>query len=348
MIVHLNGDYETVDYVPNRSVLLYDNNEDEEYPLHWHNAIEIIMPLTNGFEAVCAGKNYKLSERDILIIPGGTLHNLKAQSGRRIIFLCDNNSLAANPALSELYSVLSEPVLINSDYDKEFLKSLNHILEEIYVLYSNYTDITEVYIYIKLVTLLARIKEYQLNEIKYDDGGKYVDKFNLILKYIEQNYANDVTLEKLADIAGYSPYHFSRIFKKYSNTTFINFLNRRRIKAAELLLLESGSSITDVAMQVGFASLTTFNRVFKSINGCTPSEYKKLYRTNNKHRTFMKCSHFINVRCSCCYQIFVCSSLTLCSRFMAYIFSSARLKKSSGKVCCEISAMYIPMLALRV
>ena len=286
MIVHLNGDYETVDYVPNRSVLLYDNNEDEEYPLHWHNAIEIIMPLTNGFEAVCAGKNYKLSERNILIIPGGTLHNLKAQSGRRIIFLCDNNSLAANPALSELYSVLSEPVLINSDYDKEFLKSLNHILEEIYVLYSNYTDITEVYIYIKLVTLLARIKEYQLNEIKYDDGGKYVDKFNLILKYIEQNYANDITLEKLADIAGYSPYHFSRTFKKYSNTTFINFLNRRRIKAAELLLLESGSSITDVAMQVGFASLTTFNRVFKSINGCTPSEYKKLYRTTQTSKGF--------------------------------------------------------------
>lgn len=77
MIVHLNGDYETVDYVPNRSVLLYDNNEDEEYPLHWHNAIEIIMPLTNGFEAVCAGKNYKLSERDILIIPG---HSSQSES----------------------------------------------------------------------------------------------------------------------------------------------------------------------------------------------------------------------------------------------------------------------------
>lgn len=279
MIVNLNGDFETVDYVQNRSVLLYDNIENEEYPLHWHNAIEIIMPLTNGLEAICSGKEYKLSERDILIIPGGTLHNLKAQSGRRLIFLCDNNSLVANPALSELYSVLSEPVLINSDYDKEFLKSMNHILEEIYVLYSNFTDITEVYIYIKLVTLLTRIKEYQLSEIKYDDGGKYVDKFNLILKYIEQNYANDITLEKLADIAGYSPYHFSRIFKKYSSTTFINFLNRRRIKAAELLLLESGSSITDVAMQVGFVSLTTFNRVFKNINGCTPSEYKKLYRT---------------------------------------------------------------------
>ncbi len=279
MIVHLNGDFETVDYVQNRSVLLYDNIENEEYPLHCHNAIEIIMPLTNGFEAVCGGKDYKLKERDILIIPGGTMHNLKAQSGRRLIFQCDNNSLIGNPALSELYSVLSEPVLINSDFDKEFLRSMNNILEEIYVLYSNFSDVTEVYIYIKLVTLLARVKEYQLSEIRYDDGGKYADKFRLILKYIEQNYANDITLEELASIAGYSTYHFSRIFKKYSSTTFINFLNRRRVKAAELLLLESGSSITDVAMQVGFASLTTFNRVFKSINGCTPSEYKKLYRT---------------------------------------------------------------------
>lgn len=286
MIVHLNGDFETVDYVQNRSVLLYDNIENEEYPLHWHNAVEIIMPLTNGFEAVCGGKDYKLSERDILIIPAGTLHTLKAQSGRRLIFLCDNNSLIGNPALSELYSVLSEPVLINSSYDKEFLRSINNILEEIYVLYSNFSDVTEVYIYIKLVTLLARVKEYQLSEIKYDDGGKYADKFRLILKYIEQNYANDITLEELASIAGYSTYHFSRIFKKYSSTTFINFLNRRRIKEAELLLLESGSSITDVAMQVGFASLTTFNRVFKSINGCTPSEYKKLYRTTGTSESF--------------------------------------------------------------
>lgn len=286
MIVHLNGDFETVDYAQNRSVLLYDNIENEEYPIHWHNALEIIMPLTNSFEAVCGGRDFRLEERDILIIPAGILHSYKAQSGRRLIFLCDNNSLVDNPALSELYSVLSEPLLINSSFDKEFLRSMNNILEDIYVLYSNFGDVSEVYIYIKLLTLLARVKEYQLSEVQYDDGGKYADKFRLILKYIEQNYMNDITLEELAGIAGYSTYHFSRIFKKYSSTTFINFLNHRRVKAAELLLLENGSSITDVAMQVGFASLTTFNRVFKSINGCTPSEYKKLYRTSRTSESF--------------------------------------------------------------
>lgn len=286
MIAHLNGDFETVDYARNRSVLLYDNIEEEEYPIHWHNAIEIIMPLTNDFEVVCGGNNYHLSERDILIIPAGTLHTLKANSGRRLILLCDNNAFSDNPALSDLCSVFSEPYLINADYDKEFLKSMNQIMKDIYILYSNFSDVTEVYIYIKVLTILARVKEYQLSEIKYDDDGQYSEKFRMVLKYIEQNYMNDITLEDLADLAGYSTYHFSRIFKKYSNMTFINFLNRRRVKAAELLLLESGSTITDVAMQVGFASLTTFNRVFKSINGCTPSDYKKLYKNSQTSERF--------------------------------------------------------------
>ncbi|MCR5807254.1 MAG: AraC family transcriptional regulator [Oscillospiraceae bacterium] len=281
MIVHLNGEFETVDYVQNRSVLLYDNIDNEEYPKHWHNAIEIIMPLTNGFEAICGGVDYKLEERDILIIPSGTLHTLKAQVGRRLILLCDNMSFVNNPALSELFSVMSDPILINKEYSHEFLSSAGNLIKDIYVLYSNFNEVSEVYIYIKVLTLLARIKEYQLSRVKYDDGGKYSDTFSVILRYIDQNYMNDITLEDLSSLAGYSTYHFSRIFKKYSNTTFINFLNRRRVKAAEMMLLESGNSITDVAMKVGFSSLTTFNRVFKSINGYTPSEYKKLYRMSH-------------------------------------------------------------------
>lgn len=279
MIVNLNGDFETVDYDRDRGILLYDNVEEEEYPVHWHNAVEIIMPIENKYEVVCGGKEYCLNERDIIIIPSGTLHSLKAIAGRRLILLCDARCFSGNPALSALSYVLSEPFLINAELDREFLHSMDQIMNDIYVLYSNFNSITEVYIYIKALTLLVKVREYQLSRVQYDCGGKYADKFQVIIKYIENNYANDITLEDLAKIAGYSAYHFSRIFKKYSNTTFINFLNRRRIKASELLLLENNSTITDIAMQVGFSSLTTFNRVFKNINGCTPSEYKKLYRT---------------------------------------------------------------------
>ena len=48
MIAHLDGDFETVDYAGDRSILIYDNVETEEYPLHWHNAIEIIMAKAEG------------------------------------------------------------------------------------------------------------------------------------------------------------------------------------------------------------------------------------------------------------------------------------------------------------
>ena len=276
MIVHLDGDFETVDYTENRSVLIYDNVENEEYPVHWHNAIEIIMPLTNPFTAVCDGKVFDLKERDILIIPAGTLHTLKAQPGRRLIMLFDNRSISTNPALYDLYSVLKSPLLINDEFDEELRSSLGNLIKEIYTLYSNFSVVTEVYIYIKLLTLLARIKENQINAVKYDDE-KYLEKFGTIIKYIEQNYMYNITLDDLAKMAGYSKYHFSRIFKKYSRTTFISFLNHRRIKAAEMLLLDENISVTEAAMQVGFSSLTTFNRIFKEIKHCTPTDFKKLY-----------------------------------------------------------------------
>ena len=279
MIFNLNGDYETVTYTGKKSVVLYDNVETEDYPPHWHNAIEIIMPLTNSFEAVCGGTNYSLAERDILIIPAGTIHILKAQTGRRLILLCDNKLIDGNPALYELWSVLSAPMHISSSSGRDFLRSLGHIIEEIYTLYSASDNLSEVYIYMKLLSFLTHIKEYQINSFRYDDIGKYADAFRSVFGYIEKNYMYDITLEDLAGIAGYSVCHFSRIFKKYSGTTYINFLNNRRVKAAEFLLLEENISITDAASQVGFASLTTFNRVFKEINGCTPSEFKKMYKT---------------------------------------------------------------------
>lgn len=278
MIAKLNGDFETVDYAENRNILLYDNVEYEEYPKHWHNAFELIMPLQNSYTVICSGREYVLSERDIMLIPPGALHSLKAQHGRRLIFLCDNNALLNNPVLSALYPVISNPLHINSKYDDNFLSMLNQIVTDIYTLYSRFSDMTEFYIYSKFITMLAHIREYQLNAIKCGEESPRKDDFGMILKYIDKNYMNDITLEALADIAGYSKYHFSRMFKKYTGTSFINFLNERRINSAILMLIESDMSITDIAMRSGFASLTTFNRIFKSVKDCTPSEFKKMYK----------------------------------------------------------------------
>ena len=106
---------------------------------------------------------------------------------------------------------------------------------------------------------------------------EYSEKFGTVLKYIDNNYMYDITLEQLADVAGYSKYHFSRIFKQYNAMSYLQYINARRTKAAELLLLDPSVPNTEVAMRSGFKSLTTFNRIFKEIKHCTPTDFKKLY-----------------------------------------------------------------------
>ena len=103
----------------------------------------------------------------------------------------------------------------------------------------------------------------------------------LVMKYINQNYMYEIPLEKIASIAGYSKYHFSRIFKKYNNVSYIQYINSKRIKAAERLLIDPNLSVTEVAMRAGFASLTTFNRAFKKAKNCTPTEFKTLYKISD-------------------------------------------------------------------
>ena len=68
MIKNLSGMYETVEYENKRFVMLYDNDEIEAYPVHWHNAVEIIIPLHNGFSVTSGGTDYNLNEKEIIII----------------------------------------------------------------------------------------------------------------------------------------------------------------------------------------------------------------------------------------------------------------------------------------
>ena len=89
---------------------------------------------------------------------------------------------------------------------------------------------------------------------------------------------NDISVEDAARTAGFSKFHFSRLFKQFTDQTFCGYLNQRRISAAETLLLNPRLSITDVALQSGFSSLSTFNRTFRTLKSCTPSEFKAYHQ----------------------------------------------------------------------
>ena len=286
MIKNLSGEYETVEYENQRFVMLYDNDEIEEYPTHWHNAVEVIIPLHNGFTVTVGGTDYHLNEKEIIIIPPGELHSMPAQEGRRIIFQCDNSIISDIPALEAILPVFSEAFYITPNLNKElYILSRKSILD-IYSEYYSKSTLADVKIYICLIKMITAVREYQLTQAADAFAGEMAGKddskkFNMVMKYINQNYMFEIPLEKIADIAGYSKYHFSRIFKKYNNVSYIQYINGKRIKAAERLLIDPSLSVTEVAMRAGFASLTTFNRAFKKAKNCTPTEFKTLYKISD-------------------------------------------------------------------
>lgn len=285
MIKHLSGDYESIEYTKNNLVMLYDNNEDENYPVHWHNAVEMIMPLQNGFTVCADNKVFELGERDFILIPPGELHSLSApENGRRLILQCDSSVLSGSSALSSLSPVFSEIFLINSHSDKELGSFVKKTMLDIYDQYFSEGELSRAKIYLKILNLITAIREAQLIGYEeklsqvYEKSPEYSQKFALVYKYIDQNYMYDISLDKLSSIAGYSKYHFCRIFKHFNSVSYIDYINSKRTKAAEKLLLEPEIPITEVAMRSGFLSLTSFNRIFKNIKHCTPSEFRKMYK----------------------------------------------------------------------
>ena len=289
----INGTYEKTNYShDDSSVFLWINKEPGGFPLHWHSTVEIIMPLINSYTVNMNKSTYQLNERDILIIPPGELHELTAPpTGLRLVLLFDLSSLTKFKGFTKLFSLLSLSCLITGDTMPEIHAKASELLLQSVEEYANGGDLATPSIHALLIqffVLLARNSEdtvpAALPAMQPNKQREYIEKFNTVFDYIEHHYAEDITLETVAAKIGFSKFHFSRLFRQFTDTSFYDYLCIRRIKAAEALLLEPSLPITEVALQSGFASISTFNRVFKKFKECTPTEFKEFYKANNRTR----------------------------------------------------------------
>jgi AraC family transcriptional regulator len=116
-------------------------------------------------------------------------------------------------------------------------------------------------------------------------AGEYIRRINLVCDYIDRNFGNELTLEELASVAGFSEYHFHRIFAAMTGETLFNFITRLRTeRAAGLLCSRNDLNITQIAEKCGFSSHAVFCRLFKKRFGCAPSEFR------NSNQSQAQCS----------------------------------------------------------
>ena len=92
---------------------------------------------------------------------------------------------------------------------------------------------------------------------------------------MDRTYAQPLDIASLARIACLSPTHLIRTFRATFGETPHRYLQRRRVERAMYLLRATDRSVTDICLDVGFTSLGTFSRTFRSIVGITPSEYRR-------------------------------------------------------------------------
>lgn len=123
-------------------------------------------------------------------------------------------------------------------------------------------------------------------------NSDYIFRINETLEFIDNNLDIDLSLEKIATLAHFSPYHFHRIFKQITNETVNSYIKRRRVeKAASDLCRNLKSPISDIAFKYGFNSESNFSRVFKHYYGVSPSKfriqspnkYSKIRQVNSKN-----------------------------------------------------------------
>lgn len=111
------------------------------------------------------------------------------------------------------------------------------------------------------------------------------DPIEEAIRYVYDNYSQDIPLDHGAMVANMAPTYFSHMFKRETGQTFVDFVNEVRIERAMELIRQDSHTITHIGYQVGFHHLSHFIRTFKKRTGITPTEYKKTFGTTPSQLT---------------------------------------------------------------
>ncbi|MGY0574619.1 helix-turn-helix transcriptional regulator [Bradyrhizobium sp. RDM12] len=104
---------------------------------------------------------------------------------------------------------------------------------------------------------------------------EYERRINRVIDYVQGHLADDLTLERLARVAAFSPFHFHRVFAAITGETLSDFIRRVRLeRAAGALISLPETSILDVAYRYGFSSAATFARAFRAHFGMSATQWR--------------------------------------------------------------------------
>ncbi len=127
---------------------------------------------------------------------------------------------------------------------------------------------------VKLLNIFAEHLAMLGNQILIERNNAEPPMITKAKDFIREHHGEDLSLPQVAQVAHVNHFHFCRLFKRATGLTFTNFLSRVRIERSKNLLINPQLRVSEIAYEVGFQSLTHFNRVFQKTLGQSPTEYR--------------------------------------------------------------------------
>jgi len=264
---------------PDTSITRYLERTFKTWLMHWHREVEIVHVIEGPCTFVVGKKSYVGNSGDFIITRGCEPHQFVTPIFKKMQ-ICKFN-------IGLIYGITKK-----FQYPKSFISS-----DEIALIPGLYDELCSVFdklgkIYneggsniiadcytILLFNLLAENFPDKTENSSYDSESLL--NLQVILDYIDKNYAHAITLQTLAEKINYSDSYVSLLFSKYSGMSYKEYIDRVRISKATELIRRGGKTFTEISVLCGYDTIRTFNNVFKRIMDCTPTEYKTEQTKNN-------------------------------------------------------------------
>ncbi|MBO5295588.1 MAG: helix-turn-helix transcriptional regulator [Clostridia bacterium] len=242
--------------------------------MHYHHAYELYYILDGEREYFIDDTFFKVSKGDLVWVPANMLHRTDGKGATRFLLYFKPEFIEKyvhKPMLEKLFP--AEPFVFHADAtnDKQINTLLNRLLNE-YAQQDKADEMLFIGYLLQLLFLIYTVENNYVSEIPQDNHASQ------IIKYINENYANILGMEEVANKFFISKYYLCRIFKRSIGVSFVSYLNTIRIKAACELLKTESLYLSEIAIRCGFNSTPYFCKVFKDEKGVSPSEYRNKFK----------------------------------------------------------------------
>ncbi len=261
----------TVNYEYHRdhdSMLFLSLSDSSQIPPHFHHCVEIIYVVDGTMQATVNDECFDAKEDDIVFVHGYATHEFTPKPSylKYVVVIPPFYSSDFNSTLK--HTTLNSR-LLDKKYNRENLRPIFEAL--IKNKDTMPSSVKKGYLYVILGSLF---EHYPSMPIKLPGN---MDFMVGVLKYIDENHTQPITLDMLAATFGYSKYYFSKLFNRFIGDNINNYINMVRIRSfADKYKDEDGMRVAELAFSCGFDSLTTFYRYFNKYYKNKPKSFSSI------------------------------------------------------------------------